>query len=174
MVVPDRAHVAARLAGAIVDLQRRPQRRGRDRSLVEAPWPAACGPCPTPPACAAASRTRPSRRAAAVSEYRRRRSDLDTCVRQLEALDPQATLNRGYAVVHKNGRVVSASPRSRRGRPSSKSRTVASRARRRPGTRRRRPAPPPSARTAKAGAEGALPGRGRAEALLFRLSNPSH
>jgi exodeoxyribonuclease VII large subunit len=32
---------------------------------------------------------------------------LKACQRHLAALDPQATLNRGYAVVHKDGRVVS-------------------------------------------------------------------
>ncbi|MPZ50685.1 MAG: exodeoxyribonuclease VII large subunit [Dehalococcoidia bacterium] len=37
----------------------------------------------------------------------KRREQLRRCQVQLTALDPQATLNRGYAVVHKGGRVVS-------------------------------------------------------------------
>jgi exodeoxyribonuclease VII large subunit len=44
---------------------------------------------------------------ACLGAQERRRGLLDTCGRQLQALDPQATLNRGYAVVHKDGRVVS-------------------------------------------------------------------
>jgi exodeoxyribonuclease VII large subunit len=36
-----------------------------------------------------------------------RRDDLRRCLAQLDALNPQATLDRGYAVVHKGGRVVS-------------------------------------------------------------------
>ena len=38
---------------------------------------------------------------------RQRRDHLRRCVAQLDALNPQATLDRGYAVVHKGGRVVS-------------------------------------------------------------------
>jgi exodeoxyribonuclease VII large subunit len=36
-----------------------------------------------------------------------RREALGRCLARLTALDPQATLNRGYAVVHKGGSVVS-------------------------------------------------------------------
>jgi len=44
----------------------------------------------------------------AVEACRRERADgLRRCRAQLQALDPQATLDRGYAVVHKGGRVVS-------------------------------------------------------------------
>jgi exodeoxyribonuclease VII large subunit len=44
----------------------------------------------------------------AIEGMRRDRSaHLRRCLAQLAALDPQATLNRGYAVVHKEGRVVS-------------------------------------------------------------------
>jgi exodeoxyribonuclease VII large subunit len=39
---------------------------------------------------------------------RERQALLERCQASLGALDPQATLNRGYAVVHKGGRVVSA------------------------------------------------------------------
>ncbi|HLF79704.1 MAG TPA: exodeoxyribonuclease VII large subunit [Dehalococcoidia bacterium] len=39
---------------------------------------------------------------------RERHAQLRRCQASLAALDPQATLNRGYAVVHKGGRVVSA------------------------------------------------------------------
>jgi exodeoxyribonuclease VII large subunit len=39
---------------------------------------------------------------------RDRHAQLQRCQAALDALDPQATLNRGYAVVHKGGRVVSA------------------------------------------------------------------
>jgi exodeoxyribonuclease VII large subunit len=38
---------------------------------------------------------------------RDRRAHLRRCQAQLQALDPQATLDRGYAVVHRDGRVVS-------------------------------------------------------------------
>src|SRR5690606_26183477 len=38
---------------------------------------------------------------------RQRRDHLRRCLAQLDALNPQATLDRGYAVVHKGGRVVS-------------------------------------------------------------------
>jgi exodeoxyribonuclease VII large subunit len=38
---------------------------------------------------------------------RERRAHLRRCLAQLDALNPQATLDRGYAVVHKDGRVVS-------------------------------------------------------------------
>jgi exodeoxyribonuclease VII large subunit len=45
-------------------------------------------------------------RAVLTSESQRRDS-LKRCLAQLDALNPQATLDRGYAVVHKDGRVVS-------------------------------------------------------------------
>jgi len=38
---------------------------------------------------------------------RDRRAHLRRCQAQLQALDPQATLDRGYAVVHRDGRLVS-------------------------------------------------------------------
>jgi exodeoxyribonuclease VII large subunit len=38
---------------------------------------------------------------------RQRRNHLRRCLAQLDALNPQATLDRGYAVVHRAGRVVS-------------------------------------------------------------------
>jgi exodeoxyribonuclease VII large subunit len=44
---------------------------------------------------------------AVQSGERDRRAHLRRCQAQLQALDPQATLDRGYAVVHKDGRVVS-------------------------------------------------------------------
>jgi exodeoxyribonuclease VII large subunit len=49
------------------------------------------------------------RRAVGAIEGQRRdrAAHLRRCLAQLAALDPQATLNRGYAVVHKDGRVVS-------------------------------------------------------------------
>jgi exodeoxyribonuclease VII large subunit len=45
--------------------------------------------------------------AAFMSADRLRREQIGRCQVQLAALDPQATLNRGYAVVHKGGSVVS-------------------------------------------------------------------
>lgn len=45
--------------------------------------------------------------AAALAADQERRNLLRHCQVQLDALNPQATLNRGYAVVHKGGRVVS-------------------------------------------------------------------
>jgi exodeoxyribonuclease VII large subunit len=43
-----------------------------------------------------------------VESLRRERlAGLKRCLAQLDALNPQATLDRGYAVVHKDGRVVS-------------------------------------------------------------------
>jgi exodeoxyribonuclease VII large subunit len=44
---------------------------------------------------------------AVASRGRERRDALGRCQAQLAALDPQATLDRGYAVVHRGGRVVS-------------------------------------------------------------------
>ena len=44
---------------------------------------------------------------AIVSADRDRRAHLRRCEAQLQALDPNATLARGYAVVHKRDRVVS-------------------------------------------------------------------
>src|SRR5690606_9954135 len=49
---------------------------------------------------------RRAHRAFEASE-RQRRDHLRRCLAQLDALNPQATLDRGYAVVHKDGRVVS-------------------------------------------------------------------
>jgi exodeoxyribonuclease VII large subunit len=43
----------------------------------------------------------------ATAAVKTRRELLHRCEASLAALDPQATLNRGYAVVHKDGRVVS-------------------------------------------------------------------
>jgi exodeoxyribonuclease VII large subunit len=42
-----------------------------------------------------------------AAQERERRDHLRRCQAQLQALDPQATLDRGYAVVHKGGSVVS-------------------------------------------------------------------
>ena len=44
---------------------------------------------------------------AVANQERQRRDHLRRCQAQLQALDPQATLDRGYAVVHKGGAVVS-------------------------------------------------------------------
>ena len=44
---------------------------------------------------------------AVANQERQRRDHLRRCQAQLHALDPQATLDRGYAVVHKGGTVVS-------------------------------------------------------------------
>jgi exodeoxyribonuclease VII large subunit len=50
-----------------------------------------------------------ARRTLRAIEYtdRQRRDHLRRCIAQLDALNPQATLDRGYAVVHRDGHVVS-------------------------------------------------------------------
>jgi exodeoxyribonuclease VII large subunit len=109
MVVPDRAHMAARISAVVASAMNQARNTAsRDRALVLS-------------AIARSDRALPDvarlrqriddlgRRAlgAAASDQRHRHQRLDACNRQLEALDPQATLNRGYAVVHKGGAVVS-------------------------------------------------------------------
>jgi exodeoxyribonuclease VII large subunit len=109
MVVPDRAHIAARIAGLLgASTNASAQTVGRDRSLVTL-------------ALSRSERALPEvarlkqriedldRRADRVVnvEQRRRIEALEASRRRMQALDPQATLNRGYAVVHKDGRVVS-------------------------------------------------------------------
>jgi exodeoxyribonuclease VII large subunit len=109
LVVPDMYQVASQLQGAIVfAVGAMQQRFDRERSAVETLM------------------ARAARGATDVDRYRQRLDDLERrllratqagerqrrdalarCQAQLAALDPQATLDRGYAVVHKAGRVVS-------------------------------------------------------------------
>jgi exodeoxyribonuclease VII large subunit len=109
LVVPDMYQVASQLQGAIVfAVGAMQQRFDRERSAVET------------------LTARAARGATDVDRYRQRLDDLERrllratqagerqrrdalarCHAQLAALDPQATLDRGYAVVHKDGRVVS-------------------------------------------------------------------
>lgn len=109
MVVPDRANVAARISAAVASsLNAARNTLARDRVQVDGALARSRRSLPDVPRltqrlsdCA----TRATR--ALEAEQRARIGRLDTCNRQLEALNPQATLNRGYAVVHKGGRVVS-------------------------------------------------------------------
>jgi len=109
MVVPDRLHVAARIGGAVAAaLNAARNVCGRDRVQVEAAVARSLRAIPD--VARLEQRLEDFERratAAVVGEQRHRRQRLDSCVRQLQALDPQSTLNRGYAVVHKDGRVVS-------------------------------------------------------------------
>ncbi len=109
MVAPDRAHVAARLAGAVSSTFNAARNAlGRDRSMVEGALARSLRAMPDVPRLRQRLEDFDRRAGAAfLSEHRRRRQELDTSSRQIQALDPQATLNRGYAVVHKGGRVVS-------------------------------------------------------------------
>jgi exodeoxyribonuclease VII large subunit len=109
MVVPDRAHIAARIASAVgAAVVSTRSRLDRDRSQVESALSRSGRALPD-----VARLTRQieelQRRAdgALASAQRHRSQAMETCRRQLQALDPQATLNRGYAVVHKDGRAVS-------------------------------------------------------------------
>jgi exodeoxyribonuclease VII large subunit len=109
LVAPDMYRVAAQLQGSIVfAVQAMQQRLDRERSSIET------------------FVARAARGATDVDRYRQRLDDLERrlmratqsgerqrrdalarCQAQLAALDPQATLDRGYAVVHKAGTVVS-------------------------------------------------------------------
>ena len=108
MVVPDRLYVAARIGGAVAAALNAAQNAcGRDRVQVEAAVARSLRAIPD--VARLKQRLEDFERrstAAVVGEQRHRRQRLDSCVRQLQALDPQSTLNRGYAVVHKDGRVV--------------------------------------------------------------------
>jgi exodeoxyribonuclease VII large subunit len=109
MVVPDRAHIAASMAGmvaACANLSR--NAIGRDRALVETALNRARRAIPDIPRLRQATAELARRAdAATAAAHGRRAQAFDACLRQLQALDPQATLNRGYAVVHKDGSVVS-------------------------------------------------------------------
>ncbi len=109
LVVPDRYQVASQLQGAIVfAVGNMQQRLDRERSGVEALL-----------ARAARGGTDVDRQRQRLDDLERRvlraiqsaqRERHDAMARsraQLVALDPQATLDRGYAVVHKGGSVVS-------------------------------------------------------------------
>ena len=109
IVAPDRLQIASQVQGAVVfAVGTMQQRLDRERSGVESLM------------------ARAGRGATDVDRYRQRLDDLERrvlravasrererrdvlarCRAQLVALDPQATLDRGYAVVHKGGRVVS-------------------------------------------------------------------
>jgi exodeoxyribonuclease VII large subunit len=109
LAVPDRFRVASQLQGAIVfSVGNMQQRLDRERSGVESLLARASR--------AATDVDRQRQRLddlerrllrGTQSSQRERRDALARCQAQLVALDPQATLNRGYAVVHKGGGVVS-------------------------------------------------------------------
>jgi exodeoxyribonuclease VII large subunit len=109
MVAPDRAHLALRIAAAMNAAQNLSRGAlGRDGVLVENAMARSFRAMPD------VSRLRQrildfERRAAASVDagQRRRVEQMEACERHLEALNPQATLNRGYAVLHKGGSVVS-------------------------------------------------------------------
>lgn len=109
LVVPDMYQVASQLQGAIVfTVGKMQQQLDRERSGVEGLM-----------ARAARGATDVDRQRQRLDDLERRvlraiqaaqRERRDAMVRsraQLVALDPQATLDRGYAVVHKDGNVVS-------------------------------------------------------------------
>ncbi|HEY7268561.1 MAG TPA: exodeoxyribonuclease VII large subunit, partial [Dehalococcoidia bacterium] len=109
MVVPDRAHIAARIAGLLsASMNASAGTAARDRTLVSYMLDRSRRALPDV-ARLKQRITELDRRADTVvtSGHRRRLEMLEACRRQMQALDPQATLNRGYAVVHKDGRVVS-------------------------------------------------------------------
>jgi exodeoxyribonuclease VII large subunit len=109
IVVPDRRQVSHRIGAALgTALFGLRNAVGRDRTAVESALRRARRGLPD----VATQRQRLDeldRRAArtASASLEQRRERLQACLRQLAALDPQATLNRGYAVVHKDGEVVS-------------------------------------------------------------------
>jgi exonuclease VII large subunit len=109
MVAPDRAHIAAAMAGMLAGaLNAGRNAVVRDRALVEGAF-ARCERA-MPDIGRLKQRLEDCERRstrAVTSSQQQRRADLEVCERQLHALDPQRTLNRGYAVVHKDGRVVS-------------------------------------------------------------------
>jgi exodeoxyribonuclease VII large subunit len=109
LAVPDRFQIASHLQGAIVfSVGNMQQRLDRERSGVESLF-----------ARASRGATDVDRQRQRLddlerrllrgiqSSQRERRDSLARCQAQLVALDPQATLDRGYAVVHKGGSVVS-------------------------------------------------------------------
>jgi exodeoxyribonuclease VII large subunit len=108
-VAPDQAHVKARMAGALAAaLNAGRNIIGRDRAGVEAALARSLRALPDTGRLKQRLDDLDGRAANAVlADLRRRLQQLESSRRQLQALDPQATLNRGYAVVHKGGRVVS-------------------------------------------------------------------
>jgi exodeoxyribonuclease VII large subunit len=108
MVAPDRAHIAANVAG-LVAAAFAADRNGveRRRDAVANALSRAQRAVPDPGMLRQRLEDLERRALRAVgAEHHRRLLDLEACRRQLQALDPQATLNRGYAVVHKGGSVV--------------------------------------------------------------------
>ncbi|HLG12110.1 MAG TPA: exodeoxyribonuclease VII large subunit [Dehalococcoidia bacterium] len=109
LVAPDAFQISSQLRSAVIfAVDTMQQRLDRERSGVE-------GLIARAARCAAdVDRYRQrlddlERRVlrAVAARERERRDALARCEAQLVALDPQATLDRGYAVVHKGGRVVS-------------------------------------------------------------------
>ena len=116
-MAPDRLQIASQIQGAVVfAVGTMQQRLDRERSGVETLM------------------ARAARGATDVDRYRQRLDDLERRIlravesrererrdalsrsrAQLVALDPQATLDRGYAVVHKGGRVVEQHRRDQHG-----------------------------------------------------------
>jgi exodeoxyribonuclease VII large subunit len=109
LVAPDVYQVASRLRDAIVyAVGSMQQRLDRERSGVES-FVARAARCATDVDRQRQRLDDLERRLvrAVRADERGRRDALSRCRAQLVALDPQATLDRGYAVVHKGGRVVS-------------------------------------------------------------------
>jgi exodeoxyribonuclease VII large subunit len=109
MVAPDRAHIAANVAGLVAAaFSANRNAIARRRDMVTNALARGRRGLPEPQLLRQRIEELERRAARAISgEHRRRVVDLEARRRQLQALDPQATLNRGYAVVHKGGSVVS-------------------------------------------------------------------
>lgn len=109
IVVPDVLQVDAQLRAAIAfAVGTMQQRLDRDLGAVES-YVARAARCATDVNRYRQQLDELERRVlgAVQSGQRQRHDALARCGAQLAALDPQATLDRGYAVVHKGGRVVS-------------------------------------------------------------------
>lgn len=109
MVVPDRAHVSTQVGSAVTAVLVAARNTvTRDAMMVEGALARSLRAMPDVGRLRQRVQDLGLRAAAsALGEQGRRRQQLESCERQLQALDPQATLNRGYAVVHKDGGVVS-------------------------------------------------------------------
>ncbi|HXH23141.1 MAG TPA: exodeoxyribonuclease VII large subunit [Dehalococcoidia bacterium] len=109
MVVPDQANVWAMVRGLLASAAASARNHlARDAALVDGALARSLRAMPDigrlRQRCDDLERRATS---ACLAAQERRRGLLESCLRQMQALDPQATLNRGYAVVHKDGRVVS-------------------------------------------------------------------
>ncbi len=109
MVAPDRAHIAARIAAVLAAASTAGRNAVvRDRSLVESTLGRGARALPDLPRLSQRLDAFERRASGLIDiEFARHTAAIEAGRRQLQALDPQATLNRGYAVVHKGGVVVS-------------------------------------------------------------------